>query len=432
MDPDVLAGIDHLIGADTEPLFPVVEYSYGDSVIENGRFRAPCGNRACVDCGQLSHGAGYASIPLSLVLDRCVEVYLNCPWDFNDGRLVPLRIIGQGEMFGVFETLDGILGTPSRKPVWDVAAGIRSVWVVAPLGNSALVGDLLTGRGRGAWDDHKPHWQLIQAVTGDQTKWRLSLLVFPRQLIEKLRSGGADRFVECLLRIGWTQSTGLRHVATEDAHLHEKVREASERLKAPVGELYQFSTIKHWLNIVKGDLPAFQSVHKFSEPGGPFPEFLNTLSAALLRQQRSLRYQYKPILLRPGLLLDDGEAGYYSFRCPSLVGPRMPEVRTYSQLPLDFITLLKRIDAAWARPLKEPHASYFVQPPKKDFENPADRPRPIAGAYTDEMPLGDFFPDARREEIYWSSPFFVSGLRITRCALEETAHLESSVQVGQR
>jgi hypothetical protein len=392
---------------------PLLEYRYGDSIIENGAFHPPCDSRGCRDCGVVTELTGYSPVPLSLILQGCAEVYLECKWDFEDGRHVPLGVLSSGEMYGVFETLDHLLGLPARKIAWSVCSGVRSVWVIAPLGNAANIGQLLKDR-LATWNDRQPHWQLIRAAT-KQAAWRTLVLLFPRKVVEILRSGSADGFFRILLQAGWTQSAGHRHSAVEDAELHQELRPRFRHESAPfVGELYQFATIKHWISVMKGDRPAFRGSHTFEEPGGPFPEFARALSAA--QERAKLKSRYRPMILRPGFLRRAGDAGYYSFRCPSLLGPPMPEVRTYAELPDYFARVLHGIRESWAAALKPPHLQYYVQPPKKNGpgENGESRMDSPIFRYAHQLPLEDLAPEARAEELYWSSPFFVSGVRLCR------------------
>jgi len=405
---DLASNLDEFLSAVPNLSLPLLEYQYGDPIIEGGVFRPPCDSRGCRDCGAVHELSAYSSVPLSLVLQGCAEIYLDCKWDFEDGRLSPLSVLNKGEMYGVFETLDHLLGLPARRIVWSVCSGIRSVWVIAPLGNTALLAQLLQGRMR--WNDHEPHWQLIKAATAG-TSWRTRVLLFPREAIEALNGGRGENFRRALLQVGWTQSAGHRHIAVEDAELHEELHRRFKHISPVLGELYHFATIKHWISVVRGDRPAFQASHRFAEPGGPFDEFVQALSAG--QERAKLKSLYQPVVLRPGLLRS-GESGYYSFRCPSLLGPRMPEVRTYAQLPFDFVDLLQGVQEHWANSLKPPHVQYYLQPPRIS----SDKIRVLNSSisYANQLPRQELSPNGSSRELYWSSPFFVSGVRLSRAA----------------
>ncbi len=416
---------------------PILEYRYGDAIVESGEFHPPCDSRHCPDCNKVASLAKYASIPLSLVLEGCAEVFLDYPWHFQDGRRTPLGVLGKGELYGVFEVLDLLLGIPQSAPLWNVSSGVRSVWVMAPLGNANVLRTLL-GDGR-IWDDHSPHWQLVQAVTAKRTSWKTRIVLLPQVTDETLSSGNGRVFFRNLLQVGWKQSAALRHVAVEDARLHERLKDQLRNANCQLGELYQFVTIKHWMNILKGDTPAFQPVHLFKEEGGPFSEFTDLLSNALFENSTKFNVQYTPVLLRPGYLKEPGDAGYYSFRCPSLLGPKMPAVKTYSQLPSDFAVMIDKIKDEWARRLKPPTLKYFVQPPRLPSETvagyrngsgrsnggPCTAPEPkrkespfehVGVYYADDLAEQDLAPTTSEEKVnlYWGSPFFVSGVRLSR------------------
>jgi hypothetical protein len=416
---------------------PILEYRYGDAIVESGEFHPPCDSRHCSDCNKVANLARYASIPLSLVLDGCAEIFLDYPWHFQDGRRTPLGVLGKGELYGVFEVLDLLLGIPQSAPMWNVSAGVRSVWVMAPLGNANMLRTLL-GDGR-IWDDHSPHWQLVRAVTAKRTTWKTRIVLLPQITEELLLSERGRIFFRNLLQVGWKQSAALRHVAVEDARLHERLKDQLRNASSQLGELYQFVTIKHWINILKGDTPAFQPMHRFKEEGGPFSEFAEQLSHALVENATKFAVQYTPVLLRPGCLKQEGDAGYYSFRCPSLLGPKMPTVKAYSQLPSDFAVMIGKIKDEWASKLKPPTLKYFVQPPKLPTDSspghrngseklqcaPAasqeqrrrESPFEHVGVYyADDLAEQDLAPTAVDEKVhlYWGSPFFVSGVRLSR------------------
>jgi hypothetical protein len=145
---------------DTELL--IATYPYGDMVVNDGHFSPPCAN-SCPECRSLSESFD-GDIPLAFILENCVEVFLPCRWDTRKPRNTPLRVVGRGEMFGVFESLDVLLGTPRETPPWSVAAGIHSVWVLAPLGNEQMIKRFFTGMGyaKATWKDGDPHWKLVQ------------------------------------------------------------------------------------------------------------------------------------------------------------------------------------------------------------------------------------------------------------------------------
>jgi hypothetical protein len=133
---ELRASIDEEVERSPEAEISLATYRYGDIVVENGRFLPPC-RRPCPDCHNLL-GSFEGDIPLALILDNCAEVFLAGREEANTSD-VPLRVISHGEMFGVFETLDLVLQTPRETPPWGVSAGIRSVWVLAPLGNEQMM-----------------------------------------------------------------------------------------------------------------------------------------------------------------------------------------------------------------------------------------------------------------------------------------------------
>lgn len=113
-------------------------YRYGELILDSGRFQAPCSRRDCEGCAQLLAETSYSGTPLAVVLSKSAEVFIDEPWDAKNPRLMPLRLFQTGGMFGVFEVLDRLLGTPAIDPIWSVSAGSRSIWIIAPLGDDRI------------------------------------------------------------------------------------------------------------------------------------------------------------------------------------------------------------------------------------------------------------------------------------------------------
>ncbi|HTX40329.1 MAG TPA: hypothetical protein VMD25_00775 [Acidobacteriaceae bacterium] len=321
----------------TAPLFYFAEYEYGDLVVKEGKFVPPCGTHtSCAECRELSRYASYSHIPLAFVQRNAVEVFAGETRASRQGKTVPLRVLAAGEMFGVFETLDYLLGSKLDPPSYSVSAGARSVWVLAPLGDVRLT--KLIGEETGTdleWDRNESHWSLIQAATRNSAKWKTSVVVFSESFVRLLKESesAASAFRQLLLETGWQQSAALRHTAGKNAFLRAWYLDGPARtLPMPLGELYQFATICHLLSIAEGDYPAYQSIGAGEHVLGPFEIFEKILGNALcaLRAKVPQASTYYPVVLQPAHLNVNCPAGYYSFRCPSLLGSVDHNVTNYS------------------------------------------------------------------------------------------------------
>ena len=389
-----------------EDLF-ITQYGYGELMVDRGRFLTPCQDHSCSGCQTLSKRVSYSCIPFAILLERSVEVFLECgltsdnyadrpPED--DFRLVPLRLLGQGEMFGVFELLDCILSSRSIRPPWSVSAGSRSVWIVAPMGDERMHNSIKRKTGVRWAERSSPHWQLVRALGG--SNWHTKVLMFPDLILKAVAGSPALR--RLLLEAGWKQSTNLRHIPYSDANLQTSF--LRQYIKTPLGELYQYTTIRHILDIATGSVPAFQPAARAKIPGGPFLE----VEAALHEMLRGIAKDYQPVVLQPGHLSEEGDVGYYSFRCPSVPGPKLPRVANYADIPGTIHEVLKSFRKDSDVPLDFGKTTFFARTGDYSVED-----------HSEYLPIDELFPpnaekSRNHKEVYLNSPFFVAGARIVR------------------
>jgi hypothetical protein len=369
----------------------VARYPYGELMVEEGTFRPPCADCAAV----LKKFDG--PVPLAMPLDAAVEVFLPCRWDSRHPRHIPLRVIHPGEMFGVFETLDAILGTADEKAPWAVSSGVRSVWVLAPLGNSEMMKRFFGSLGyrKPPWMEGEPHWKLVQAFSTKKSQWSTRILLFPRTIVETLRSRREGLLFKMLLETGWVQSSALRHSASQESALHELLSPVLERFG---GELYHFATIRQWLSILNGGAPGFCAHWKCNDSAGPFSEIENALGDLL----KEWEFPYHPVLLRPALL-SEIDSVYYSVRCPSLPGPPVSE-RAFTEAIGLFEDVLRS-----AKLFPEGAVQCFTKPARSSGERSDILLEGIPGS-----PEPDFLRNKNGKQVYWGSPFFKAGVRISR------------------
>jgi hypothetical protein len=397
-------------GLDTD-LF-VASYSYGELLVEGGRLRPP--NKHCRECQALMDVFD-GDIPLALVLDKSVEVFAPSDWDSKNPRHTPLRLIGKGELFGVFETLDLILGTSPERPPWEVSAGARSIWVLAPLGNSEMIKAFFSklGHPRPAWRDEEPAWKLAQAVSHRKKEgWYAKVVIFPRRVIDFLAKRRDGALFRLIMETGWRQSSVLRHTALQDANLHALIG----------GEFHQFTTVRHWLNIVNGAAPAFCPYWQCPEPAGPFGQLESELAAVL----DEWKFPYHPVILQPVLLDSSVPVGYYSVRCPSLPGnAALLSERTLSGVIDRLEDILgKNLERELGRRALFPDGAVRCFTRFRTEAQSVNGSRGVPGMSDDggsrmglrglDEPHLDFLRSDSARKVYWGSPFFVAGARLCR------------------
>jgi hypothetical protein len=428
---DLLSAISDLISRAKQTDLFTAKYDYGKLIVDRGAFKSPCLPEYCSTCRALQKALhqenAYTPIPLSAILDGCVEVFVEYPQEDGLPRHAPLSLMRKPELFGVFEALDRLLETPTARPPWSVSSGARSVWIIAPTGDVRLpkaLGKFLNVNI--PWNSElHPHWKLIESVVRQRHVWSTEVLLFPKSLGEHIRS--ATTLFNALLQIGWKQSSGLRHMATDDADLREAVHRAMNTYNLPQGELFQYVTIRHFLEMIQGQATAFRSSDVDTSEAGPFSIFNKYLQSAL----ESMHLNYRPIVMQPAQLVKEGDVGYYSLRCPSIPGPRPTRVRdSLAQIAGSYRDVIQEIGGDRTKILAEPNLAFFVRT-AVDTRKPSDgKTLPTGVTSTENLPLSDFYPGqkiSRKDSIFLSSPFLLAVARVVR-----TSRPESVLQVNHR
>lgn len=396
-----------------EPYFYSADYSYGQLIVREGKFQAPCGQHTtCDECRGMINQCRYSDIPLAIVRTKAIEVFAGDATSTKQGATVPLKILRAGNMFGVFETLDYLLGKNQPPPPWSVSAGGRSIWVLAPLKDKNL--PEVVGEVAGVdleWDRTASHCSLVQSTMGSKLSWKISIVIlgqaFVRLLKEKHESNALFR--QLLLELGWEQSSALRHSALKNAQLRTWFLEGpAKTIAMPLGELYHFATICHLLSLAEGDYPAFQPAGKDSEGLGPFKSFEGILYDALSSLKGKQAPKYYPVVLQAAHLSDDAPTGYYSLRCPSLLGHTPPNVDNFSDTLSPILrTLHSLCEKLQPRfPIDIQRTAFFAQAGKFD----------IAGDKSEALrkELLAHAPRNAPHGLYTDSPFLVAGVRLAR------------------
>lgn len=309
--------------------FFVAKYRYGQLLIENGKFLPPLAC-TCPTCTQFNKQIENNHIPLTLVLNNSVEVYLDYP---EQERIAPLRLISKGELFGVFETLD-FLCTPTTKPIypfspWNVSAGVRSVVVLSPVGNAKLANNIVRFlKKNDSTDEHldkavsnkisKFNAELISLLAPyADAAWNVKVLIFPQELlIEGIEN---HALLHQIFKIGWKQSYYLREKsALEISQKDSYKRNVLNGRHKP--DPYLDIMVKHIVEIAEGNIPGFRPFS--SAEAGPFEKvqqliFENRLMDLNTKEEPKIRF---PFILQAAYICDEINYAYYSITKPSQPG----------------------------------------------------------------------------------------------------------------
>jgi len=432
--PLTLNQIEHLLASDApalcqairevcvdqEPETPIsylADYEYADLLVKDGKFVSPCGTYpSCAECRELIQRTSYSTIPLALIRNNAVEVFAGETRATKHGKTVPLRILEPGELFGVFETIDYLLGTTQLPAQYSLSAGARSVWVIAPLGDCRLPRALGEVAGTDVdWDKSDSHWSLVKKSTVKASQWKVSAVVFTEAFVSllKQKDGSDSTFRQMILETGWKQSSSLRHSAAKNAQLRAWFLDGpAKTIPMPFGELYQFATICHLLSIAEGDFPAFQPVGISKQELGPFEPFERFLDAAsaTIRSRVTNSPRYYPVIMQPGHLSKHHPSGYYSFRCPTLLGAEPPNVANYAETPGPISKTIQDLcEARTGFAIDVQKTVFYSQAGRFDINRPDSR-----------FPWKELYKHVKngsqvtKESLYTDSPFMVAGVRLAR------------------
>jgi hypothetical protein len=432
--------LDQLIANQQRPeSLYLADYEYGQLIVKDGQFQPPCSDPRCAGCQELLQavrGVGARpgpEIPLSFVVQGCAEVFVKHPLEDEQdspaareelaSMLLPLNVIEHGVPFGVFETLNYRLGLPNERANWQVSAGIRSIYVLAPLDNEGLIESLTRRPGPGGKSIH--HWELVSRTLEEQnsSRWTATVLVLPRTLLDAISFERAPVLQERLLEIGWQQSAALRMSGTRDGIYLRKLRPALDNENLEVGQLYYYFTLRHCMNMLQGQRPAMVPVGATSDPGGPFEPFRARLSEELQRR----RLAFDPVIMRPGFLGTDGvQRGYYSMRIPTAPGldsgigsrSRKP---VYKNLLTDLERIVSNSEDDELKQLFRDRIRGFIQRPRRPVNNRSGALQNWM-VYSDELPAQDFRDGNQESRIFWNSPFFVAGLTLAASSAQASAN----------
>lgn len=299
----------------------VARYRYGADILQTGQFQVPCvaehRDNECHECRSLSGRFPAGQLPLGLVLENPVEVYLQ-----ESTHLTPLRVLGPGEWFGVFEALDAgiIAGREEFQPVtasgsYNVSSGAKSARLIAPCSTewaNRLCRSDRKHRAMRALNSERPEdrsSELIRIFNEQQdSPWSVEVALLRPDLAARLETPARAR----LLEVGWTQGRHLLSRSLEDSAWLERYHEYAA--SSSTAGMLTLRTARHLLYVARGEQPAFKPVGSAGPETGPLRGFQRWL----MDEQR---FEFLPGLVQPHHVVSSGDHAYYSLSEPTILGP---------------------------------------------------------------------------------------------------------------
>ncbi|MES2354501.1 MAG: hypothetical protein V4568_08870 [Pseudomonadota bacterium] len=288
--------------------FIKASYSYGKPILVDGVFKSPCD---CPKCHLLANQFS-DRVPLGLVLQKSFEIIKKIEVTRRQktiNGIEPLRLLKTGEIFGVFETLDALLGRTPRPAPWNIYAGARTIEVASTANDGFLYHiDKFSSSNRSFYDDKDNTilnwWKLLQNLSSHwHLSWSADALLISPNLLMKIPPGSmSDLYLKYLYKVGYQQQEDL----INDLPLTHNTGRLTDDA--------QIHNFRHILSIANGRKIAYRPATS-DDSLGPFIEILRGLSEDLPRTDN---YHF-PFLLVPSYLEaseSELDYGYHSVNHP--------------------------------------------------------------------------------------------------------------------
>jgi hypothetical protein len=233
-----------------------VELKFGDKVIENGAMNFDKYEIEKNDFGVtpaiFKRDINYSEDPLGIVVKNHLEVYSINDCENRERQIttflsdkkhirhepeynVPLNVIEEGDLFGVFGTLDFITGIKTSLNTgldWYVVAGNATFLIDLPIFHSKMgkmKPDLMEIFNEHGHKNEKyyPGKEQIEFVKKYAPNFRTNIVYFPKHFFEIKDVKLKQQLEYALLLKGWQQYSPLRHFIFENKVLGDILRDSN-------------------------------------------------------------------------------------------------------------------------------------------------------------------------------------------------------------
>lgn len=340
VNPKLAAIIDGISPDDSYKLYRV-RYPFGAMIFTEGTVNIPNQSHEIVPIthptisSKIREDLTYRTIPMGLMLKKSGEVHFNL-----DHRLMPLTVLNEGTLFGLWESLDPTYSYFIQLS-WNVSSGARSMFMLPKISEASGYKRLQKTFGirLNAPKELKDQWLVFKKIAnspGFASPWFSEVLFFSKKWFDKLNDGDAWQSLKnYFYEVSWNQSMYWRFSAT--LKLIWQQFAAITRCENIKCGAYQLETLKHLISVGVGALPCFSANNK-DDAVAPITKlqevFLNVYEL-----------EYIPTIMFPQHLNvnSEKEFGYYSINEPSLIEsvPRTREVLSIMQTTRDIKELFE-------------------------------------------------------------------------------------------
>ena len=295
-------------------------YSFGDLIVKEGRLCLPIEN------DKLYAQLNYSSIPLSLVLNKSAEVFIE-----NSNHPIPLNILNPGDFFGTFEAVNFMMNKQSS-PVWSVSAGARSTFMLPKISDFSGLKRLRAHYNIGHHvhlGSLSDHWDLFRQIAlkpNFTQPWKSEMLFFPREWFTNTKDIAWFQFYQFVWEQTWQQAQYAMSDFNLRSHWQACVKMIDARKLKP--SPYIMDSIKHLLIIIIGFAPFFKPAN-ILETDLPLTELEHAFTDIYLLDC------YVPTIMSPAIfrMQQPSSMGYYSLAFPTLMSGAYPVKLLTSFMP---------------------------------------------------------------------------------------------------
>jgi len=271
VNPSLAAIIDE-ISPSKDYKFVLAEYSFGDIYVKNGvaqfctnNANSPLSINHPLISEKIKKELYYNTMPLFLILNKDSEVFID-----TGSRIIPLNLFHQGNLSGVYESMDFLMKIPS-KPIWNFSAGSRTIITLPKITDRSGLKKLHAEFDIPSTvqvDTLTDHWQLFKLIAQSKNfkqEWKNKILFFNHKwLTTDSNSLGWKKFRSYLLGNVWFQVQYVIDKVKFNLGFEKYFDEtlAFRRLHpAP----YLINQVIHLLSTAAGNFPAFKVIDNSQE-----------------------------------------------------------------------------------------------------------------------------------------------------------------------
>jgi hypothetical protein len=347
INPSLSALIDQINPGREYPLIKA-QYPFGDLIVSNGYFS---------HLGSLTNHISYSPIPLFLVLNKTLEVFIRT----ND-RVIPLNVLEEGDLVGLFETIDALFSEKSSPP-WYVSSGMRSIFLLPRITDQSrykrldLKYQISSYRQVRKLEDHWYFFKNLAESSNFNQQWYSEILIFTSPWFNRKKNDSKAwrNFYDYIFEQAWKVASFALSKFNVSLEWESFVSAVSKRRLKP--NPYISDNIKHLMMLAEAKLPGFMPNDDSSERAGP----ISKLEDFFLNEYKLK--SYAPIFMHTApLTMTKKKPVYYSLAYPTLLegAPGTSNNKTIILDLLDIMTNIKTIQERVERGIfKDLEFAYF-------------------------------------------------------------------------